>query len=220
MNFHKETIKFTLNKKKVSSIENLNVRLSEFLRESQKIKGTKVGCNAGDCGSCTILMDDNPFCSCLLTLGKIKNKKIETIEGVSEDKQFILLKKSLSIHGAAQCGICTPGIIMSALALLRKNKFPKKEEVEFALSGVLCRCTGYQKIINAVMNVNKITENKNTSSNNMKEVGKRIERIDGEKKLDGTEIFGDDFSPENSLLIKVLRSPFNRASFTLSLIHI
>ena len=97
MNFHKETIKFTLNKKKVSSIENLNVRLSEFLRESQKIKGTKVGCNAGDCGSCTILMDDNPFCSCLLTLGKIKNKKIETIEGVSEDKQFILLKKSLSI---------------------------------------------------------------------------------------------------------------------------
>jgi len=215
MNFHKETIKFTLNKKKVSSIENLNVRLSEFLRESQKIKGTKVGCNAGDCGSCTILMDNNPFCSCLLTLGKIKNKKIETIEGVSEDKQFILLKKSLSIHGAAQCGICTPGIIMSALALLRKNKFPKKEEVEFALSGVLCRCTGYQKIINAVMNVNKITENKNTSSNNMKEVGKRIERIDGEKKLDGTEIFGDDFSPENSLLIKVLRSPFNRASFTI-----
>ena len=156
MNIHKNTLNFTLNKKKVSSIENLNVRLSEFLRENQKIKGTKVGCNAGDCGSCTILMDDNPFCSCLLTLGKIKNKKIETIEGVCDDEQFILLKKSFSIHGAAQCGICTPGIMMSALALLRKNKFPKKEEVEFALSGVLCRCTGYQKIVNAVINANKL----------------------------------------------------------------
>ena len=91
MNIHKNTLNFTLNKKKVSSIENLNVRLSEFLRENQKIKGTKVGCNAGDCGSCTILMDDTPFCSCLLSLGKIKIKKFETIEGVSEDTQFILL---------------------------------------------------------------------------------------------------------------------------------
>ena len=150
MNFHKETIKFTLNKKKVSSIENLNVRLSEFLRESQKIKGTKVGCNAGDCGSCTILMDDNPFCSCLLTLGKIKNKKIETIEGVSEDKQFILLKKSLSIHGAAQCGICTPGMLVAAKSLLEKNTNPTETEIRYWLAGNLCRCTGYDKIVKAV----------------------------------------------------------------------
>ena len=215
MNIQRETIKFTLNEKKVSTIENLSIRLSEFLRENQKIKGTKVGCNAGDCGSCTILVDDNPYCSCLLTLGKIKNKKIETIEGVCEDEQFTLLKKSFSLHGAAQCGICTPGIIMSALALLRKNKFPTKEEVEFALSGVLCRCTGYQKIVNAVINVNKIQEKTHSISRSDKEVGKRIERIDGEKKLDGTEVFGDDFSPENSLLIRVLRSPFNRASFSI-----
>ena len=192
MNIQRETIKFTLNKKKVSSIEKLSLRFSEFLRENQKIKGTKVGCNAGDCGSCTILVDDNPFCSCLLTLGKIKNKRIETIEGVCDDEQFILLKKSFSKHGAAQCGICTPGIIMSALALLRKNKFPKKEEVEFALSGVLCRCTGYQKIVNAVINANKIKENLDDICYSFKEVGKRTERIDGEKKLDGTEIFGDD----------------------------
>ena len=213
MNIQRETIKFILNQKEVSSIDNLSLRLSEYLRENQKIKGTKVGCNAGDCGSCTILVDDNPYCSCLLTLGKIKNKKIETIEGVCEDEQFILLKKSFSKHGAAQCGICTPGIIMSALALLRKNNFPTKKEVEFALSGVLCRCTGYQKIVNAVMNVNKISENLEDISKNEKEVGKRIQRIDGEKKLDGTEIFGDDFSPENSLMIKVLRSPFNKATF-------
>ena len=96
MNIQRETIKFTLNQKKVSTIENLSVRLSEFLRENQKIKGTKVGCNAGDCGSCTILVDDNPYCSCLLTLGKIKNRKIETIEGVFEDEQFTLLKNSFS----------------------------------------------------------------------------------------------------------------------------
>ena len=183
MNIQRKTIKFTLNQNKISSIDNLSLRLSEYLRENQKIKGTKVGCNAGDCGSCTILVNDNPYCSCLLTLGKIKNKKIETIEGVCNDEQFILLKKSFSKHGAAQCGICTPGIMMSALALLRKNKFPTKEEVESALSGVLCRCTGYQKIVNAVIDVNKISENLEDISENDKEVGKRIQRIDGEKKI-------------------------------------
>ncbi len=185
----------------------------DVLRRDLNMTGTKEVCSTGDCGACSITMDGRLVCSCLVLAAETEDKNIETIEGMAKNGKFNVLQKTFLEHAALQCGICTPGIIMSALALLRKNKFPKKEEVEFALSGVLCRCTGYQKIINAVINVNKITENKNTSSNNVKEVGKRIERIDGEKKLDGTEIFGDDFSPENSLLIKVLRSPFNRASF-------
>ena len=115
MNIHKNTLNFTLNKKKVSSIENLSVRLSEFLRESQNIKGTKVGCNAGDCGSCTILVNEEPICSCLMTAAKAQNTTIKTIEGLSTNGANDLQKSFLK-HGAAQCGICTPGLLITATA--------------------------------------------------------------------------------------------------------
>ena len=132
-----------------------NQSMLDVLRDELGLTGTKEGCGTGDCGACSILVGERLVCACLMLGAEAQDAHIETIEGVCDDEQFILLKKSFSKHGAAQCGICTPGIIMSALALLRKNKFPKKEEVEFALSGVLCRCTGYQKIVNAVINVNK-----------------------------------------------------------------
>ena len=153
MNVTKIKLDFVLNGKKQVLNVNPSDRISKVLREDLGLMGTKVGCNAGDCGSCTILVNKEPICSCLMTAAKAQNTNIQTIEGLS-NSGVSDLQKSFLKHGAAQCGICTPGLLISATALLRKNSKPSKTEVEEALSGVLCRCTGYQKIINAVMDVN------------------------------------------------------------------
>ncbi len=209
MNVTKIKLDFILNGKKQVLNVNPSDRISKVLREDLGLKGTKVGCNAGDCGSCTILVNEEPICSCLMTAAKAQNTTIKTIEGLSADGANDLQKSFLK-HGAAQCGICTPGLLITATALLKKNPKPSKTEVEDALSGVLCRCTGYQKIINAVMHV-KAEENENYFYE--KSVGNRIPRIDGLKKVLGTEIFGADYWPKDSLLIKIIRSPYHRAKF-------
>ena len=209
MNVTKIKLDFILNGKKQVLNVNPSDRISKVLREDLGLKGTKVGCNAGDCGSCTILVNEEPICSCLMTAAKAQNTTIKTIEGLSTNGANDLQKSFLK-HGAAQCGICTPGLLITATALLKKNPKPSKTEVEDALSGVLCRCTGYQKIINAVMHV-KAEENENYFYE--KSVGNRIPRIDGLKKVLGTEIFGADYWPKDSLLIKIIRSPYHRAKF-------
>ena len=209
MNVTKIKLDFVLNGKKQVLNVNPSDRISKVLREDLGLMGTKVGCNAGDCGSCTILVNKEPICSCLMTAAKAQNTDIQTIEGLS-DYGVSDLQKSFLKHGAAQCGICTPGLLITATALLRKKPKPSKNEVENALSGVLCRCTGYQKIINAVMHVNA-EENENYFYE--KAVGNRIPRIDGLKKVLGTEIFGADYWPKDSLLIKIIRSPYHRAKF-------
>jgi aldehyde oxidoreductase len=121
-------------------------RLSDVLRDELGLKGTKVGCDAGDCGACTVLLNGAPVCSCLTPVGQAIGAKITTVEGLSngmlDDLQQAFLR-----HGAAQCGICTPGMLIAAKALLDRTKTPSRDEVEIALSGVLCRCTGYHKII-------------------------------------------------------------------------
>ena len=213
MNIHDFNKKFVLNNevKRIDAYPGL--RLSEFIREKENLKGTKVGCNAGDCGSCTVLVDNNACCSCLITLAKVENKKVETIEGIKNSELFSKLKDSFSFYGAAQCGICTPGMLMASVALLRKNKNPNIKEVEEALSGVLCRCTGYRKILLAVSNVHKKFK-KEADIKARNEVGKRLERLDGKEKIEGTDIFGDDYHPKGSLIAKVIRSPYNTAKFS------
>ena len=206
-----QKIDFILNGKKTSIKSAPSERLSKVLRENLGLKGTKIGCNAGDCGSCTILIDNEAVCSCLIAIAKVNGTNIETIEGLNNEGTSNLQKSFLK-HGAAQCGICTPGLLMSASSLIRKNPTPNKQEIEEALSGVLCRCTGYQKIITAILNVNSCDEEE-TSPLPGKSVGKRIPRIDGLKKVLGTEVFGADYWPENSLLLKIIRSPFHRAKF-------
>jgi CO/xanthine dehydrogenase Mo-binding subunit/aerobic-type carbon monoxide dehydrogenase small subunit (CoxS/CutS family) len=209
MNNAKIKIDFYLNNKKQNLLVNPSDRISKILREDLSLMGTKIGCNAGDCGSCTILVDDEPVCSCLMTIAKAEKKNIQTIEGLSLNG-INNLQKSFLKHGAAQCGICTPGLLITASALLKKNSTPSKKEVEEALSGVLCRCTGYQKIITAVMNVNSDEIKEPVDS---KSVGRRVPRIDGLKKVLGTEIYGADYWPEGSLSIKIIRSPYHRAKF-------
>jgi CO/xanthine dehydrogenase Mo-binding subunit/aerobic-type carbon monoxide dehydrogenase small subunit (CoxS/CutS family) len=189
-------------------------RLSQVLREEFHLVGTKVGCDAGDCGACTVLINGQPVCSCLTAVGQLNGAKIETIEGLrATSPTFDRLQKSFLQHGAAQCGICTPGMLVSSVALLEENPSPGEAQVMDALGGVLCRCTGYRKIVRAVLEANQPSPVPATYVVSGP-VGQRVERLDGRKKVLGQDIFGADEWPEDSLLLRVVRSPHHRAEFT------
>ncbi|MCB5280050.1 MAG: (2Fe-2S)-binding protein [Candidatus Cloacimonetes bacterium] len=126
-------------------------KLSEWLREDLMLTGTKIGCNIGVCGSCTVLVNSEAKRSCKLTLKDVEGSKVVTIEGIAlEDGSLHPLQRAFMDAGAIQCGFCTPGMVLSALALLLKNHHPSREEIRQALKGNLCRCTGYQQIVDAV----------------------------------------------------------------------
>ena len=124
--------------------------LLEVLREELRLTGTKVGCNEGECGSCTVLLDGKPVLACLLLIGDAIGRDVLTIEGLSHGGEPHPLQQQMVDLGGIQCGYCTPGIIMSAYALLREQPDPTAEEVRQAIAGNICRCTGYTKIIDAV----------------------------------------------------------------------
>ena len=124
--------------------------LLEVLREDLGLTGTKEGCSEGECGVCTVLLDGVPVRSCLLLAVDVRGRKITTIEGLVKEGELHPIQKSFIEHGAIQCGFCTPGMILSAKALLDEKPSPTEKEIRIALSGNLCRCTGYQKIFKAV----------------------------------------------------------------------
>ena len=124
--------------------------LLELLREDLGLTGTKKGCGIGDCGACTVLMDGIATFSCLALAIQADGCTIETIEGLAENGQLNRLQKAFVDRGAIQCGYCTPGMLMTTTELLRKNKQPDEQEIRRAISGNLCRCTGYQKIVEAI----------------------------------------------------------------------
>ncbi len=125
----------------------------DVLRDQLGMTGTKEGCGSGDCGACTIMLDDRMVCSCLVLAVEAEGKKIETIEGMAQGEQLHALQKKFIEFAALQCGICTPGVLMASRALLAKNNNPTETEVRYWLAGNLCRCTGYDKIVRAVMEV-------------------------------------------------------------------
>ena len=126
-------------------------RLTRVLRDHLGLTGTKVGCDAGDCGACTVLLDGEQVCACLVPLGQVRGRAITTVEGLAENGGLSRLQRAFHEHGAAQCGICTPGMLMAASTLLDRPRPPSEPEVLDALGGVLCRCTGYRKIVRAVL---------------------------------------------------------------------
>ncbi|MEO5616901.1 MAG: (2Fe-2S)-binding protein, partial [Candidatus Eisenbacteria bacterium] len=126
-------------------------RLLDVLREDCGLTGSKEGCGEGECGSCSVLMDGASVCSCLVSAAQAEGVKIVTVEGLARGKTLSRLQQSFVDHGAAQCGICTPGMLITSVELLRRSrgKVPTDAEVREALTGNLCRCTGYQKIVDA-----------------------------------------------------------------------
>jgi carbon-monoxide dehydrogenase small subunit len=126
-------------------------RLLDVLREHLRLTGTKEGCGEGECGACTVLIDGVPVNSCLIPVVQAEGTRITTVEGLADDDRLDPIQTAFIIHGAAQCGICTPGFVVTARALLNDNPQPSRREVREALAGNLCRCTGYQKIIDAVV---------------------------------------------------------------------
>lgn len=125
--------------------------LLELLREDLCLIGTKKGCGIGDCGSCTVLVEGVATLSCLTLAIQVDGRSVETVEGLAEDGKPDRLQQSFVDHGAIQCGFCTPGMLMTVTELLRRNSNPVEQEIRKAISGNLCRCTGYQKIVEAIL---------------------------------------------------------------------
>ena len=129
--------------------------LLEVLRENLGLTGTKKGCDEGNCGACTILMNGKPVTSCLVLAIEAHGKEIVTIEGLASDGKLHPVQEAFVQHGAIQCGFCTPGMVLTAKALIDNNPKPSEEEVRKAIEGNICRCTGYVKIVEAIMSVNE-----------------------------------------------------------------
>ena len=207
-------ISFTVNGKAREVNCAPSTRLSEVLREALALRATKVGCNAGDCGACTVLLDGDPVCACLVPAGQVAGRAVETAESLAgEDRALSALQAAFLRHGAAQCGICTPGMMMAATALLRQDAAPDRQAVEDALGGVLCRCTGYAKIIDAVMDAGRtVTDSPAPAAGAA--IGAAVERLDGRAKVDVSELFGADSWPEGARLVRAVRSPHYLADFS------
>ena len=141
----------SVNNDKIEFLCNPEDTVLDVLRDNLRLTGTKEGCGTGDCGACSIILDNKLVCSCLVLAGEVEGLEISTIEGMASDGKLHPLQQNFLKHAALQCGICTPGILIAAKALLERNPDPTETEVRYWLAGNLCRCTGYDKIIRAVM---------------------------------------------------------------------
>lgn len=201
-------IAFTLNGAPVQAGGAGLERLATVLRRDLGCADVKIGCDAGDCGACTVLIDGAPVCACITPVGQAEGRAVETLSGLlSADPLMRRLTAAFERHGAAQCGICTPGMLVAAAALLRATPAPDEAQVRDALGGVLCRCTGYRKIIDAVLDWQGPERPEDGA------VGGRVRRVDGARKVAGREVFGDDAAPADALVLRVIRSPHHHARF-------
>ena len=247
-------------------------RLTRVLRDHLGLTGTKVGCDAGDCGACTVLLDGAQVCACLVSLGQVAGRSVTTVEGLAENGRPSRLQQAFHEHGAAQCGICTPGMLMAASTLLGRAHPPTEPEVLDALGGVLCRCTGYRKIVRAVLAATNGTSGGSVSTppesvvstapaqrpvadfppdagteqdgstpppeaapqapaGNLprddvpatptagngagRAMGRRVPSVDGIAKVTGRAVFGADEAPDDALRLRVVRSPYPHARFSI-----
>ena len=141
----------TLNGNAVEFLCETRQTLLEILRDELHLTGTKEGCGTGDCGACSVTVDGRLMCSCLFLGAEAQGKSIQTIEGMADGEKLHPLQRKFLEHAALQCGICTPGVLVAAKSLLERNPDPTEEQVRYWLAGNLCRCTGYNKIIEAVL---------------------------------------------------------------------
>jgi aerobic-type carbon monoxide dehydrogenase small subunit (CoxS/CutS family) len=157
-------IEITVNGKLVKARVSSHMRLLDFLREELDLIGAKEGCGKGECGACTVLVDSKPVNSCLMLAVEANGREVLTVEGLSEGDSLDPIQQSIVDNSALQCGYCTPGIVMSAKGLLLRNPSPTRDEVVEAISGNLCRCTGYARVIDAIMQVSVSSESQDKGS--------------------------------------------------------
>jgi carbon-monoxide dehydrogenase small subunit len=151
----KQKVKLIVNEQEYELFIEPHKTLLDVLRDDLGLTGTKKGCDSGQCGACTVLVDGEPILSCITLACEVDGRKIQTIEGLAKDGELHPLQRAFLQYGAVQCGFCTPGMVLSGLALLENNPSPTIEEIKKGISGNLCRCTGYLKIIEAIQRAGK-----------------------------------------------------------------
>lgn len=146
----KRIISFVLNGEPTEAVIEDSMSLLDFIRDTLDLTGTKKGCEEGECGACTVMLDGRPVNSCMCLAAEVEGHELTTIEGIAKNGKLSVIQQKFIEKWALQCGYCTPGMIMSATALLSKNPNPTEEEIRVAIEGNLCRCTGYAKIVEAI----------------------------------------------------------------------
>ena len=208
----------TINGRKVSRTAQPSQRLLDFLRDDLNLTGNKEGCGAGECGTCSVFVDGVLMKSCLLPVAKANGTEIVTVEGLARSGELSVLQKAFHKAGASQCGYCIPGMVMAATAALRANPFADREEIKERLGGNICRCTGYQKIFDAVELARDVQNGRLPASALLEEehgdgdfIGKNVRRIDAPSKVSGRLKYAGDMTMPGMLHVQVLRSPHPHA---------
>ena len=208
----------TINGRKVSRTAQPSQRLLDFLRDDLNLTGNKEGCGAGECGTCSVFVDGVLMKSCLLPVAKANGTEIVTVEGLARSGELSVLQKAFHKAGASQCGYCIPGMVMAATAALRANPFADREEIKERLGGNICRCTGYQKIFDAVELARDVQNGRLPASSLLEEehsagdfIGKNVRRVDTPSKVSGRLKYAGDMTMPGMLHVQVLRSPHPHA---------
>ncbi len=208
----------TINGRKVSRTAKPHLRLLDFLRDDLNLTGNKEGCGAGECGTCSVFVDGVLMKSCLMPVAKAQGTQIDTIESLAKSGELSVLQKAFHKAGASQCGYCIPGMVMAATAALRANPFAGREEIKERLGGNICRCTGYQKIFDAVELARDVHNGRlpasallETDTADGEVIGKNVRRIDAPSKVSGRLKYAGDMLMPGMLHVQVLRSPHPHA---------
>ncbi|HEC23099.1 MAG TPA: 2Fe-2S iron-sulfur cluster binding domain-containing protein, partial [Chloroflexi bacterium] len=212
------TIKITVNGKPYEMEVSESRTLAEFLRLDLGLTGTKIGCEEAECGICTVLVDGTPVDSCIYPLFKAQGAEVLTIEGLAEGDKLHPVQKAFLDHGAVQCGFCTPGLIMTAKALIDENPDPDEQDIKIALKDTLCRCTGYVSVIHAIKSAaseirgeGPIPWHRPETMEPLRVVGQPLPRPEEMDKVTGRARYADDYVFPGMLYGRTLRSAYPHA---------